>query len=214
MQLHQKFEVNHELLPNCPKHLEKDCELFCFKDKTIICSICGLTDHLNHKVMPIKEAALQFKNELKNIDYQTICGVVLENIQKSVEETKEKENFLEKLKKKFEEEKKKFEKEIQISKENENENRQTLKSIKEIENLIQKETNMQKIIGWKNLISNYSKFLQNIYAWGENSEFQLGFEDNEKLLPEKLDLTTSQQIVCGFRHTIVLSSNYSFRNTF
>eukprot|EP01080_Neovahlkampfia_damariscottae_P001879 gene1879-1020_t len=210
MVLHQKYDVNHELLPNCPKHVEKDCELFCFQDKNMICSICAVTDHLNHQVMPIKDAATQFKQELKNYDYDTISGVILENIQKSIEEIKQNEKRLEDLKKKYETEKTKLEQEIVFSKKKEESNRVTLKSIKEIQETVKQEKNMQKILQWNVLVSNYTQFLQNIYGWGENTEGQLGIEETDKLDPQKLSLTSAQQLTCGFRHTLVLSNGFVY----
>ncbi|XP_078534851.1 E3 ubiquitin-protein ligase TRIM7-like [Lissotriton helveticus] len=50
----------------CPEHEEK-LKLFCQEDKKLICVICRESrDHRSHTALPIKEAAMEYKDELQS----------------------------------------------------------------------------------------------------------------------------------------------------
>ncbi|XP_048345447.1 E3 ubiquitin-protein ligase TRIM39-like [Sphaerodactylus townsendi] len=50
----------------CPKHQEP-LKLFCKEDEISICVVCGLSkEHRNHGVVPIEEAAQEYKEELQS----------------------------------------------------------------------------------------------------------------------------------------------------
>ncbi|XP_077187411.1 E3 ubiquitin-protein ligase TRIM39-like [Paroedura picta] len=52
--------------PECPKHHEPQ-HLFCKEDAISLCVICGLSEeHRNHRVIPVEEAAQEYKGELQS----------------------------------------------------------------------------------------------------------------------------------------------------
>nr|XP_006009591.1 PREDICTED: E3 ubiquitin-protein ligase TRIM39-like [Latimeria chalumnae] len=60
----KKSKVQSESV--CNEHEEK-LKLYCLEDQEAICVVCQTSrKHENHKFLPIKEAAQEFKEELKN----------------------------------------------------------------------------------------------------------------------------------------------------
>ncbi|XP_029425903.1 pyrin isoform X2 [Nannospalax galili] len=59
-------DLNSQLLPQCPRHMNQVQLLFCEDHKESICLICRLSqEHRGHRVCPIEEAALEYKEQIQ-----------------------------------------------------------------------------------------------------------------------------------------------------
>ncbi|XP_055460691.1 pyrin [Psammomys obesus] len=55
-----------QLLPQCPRHMKQVQLLFCEDHREPICLICRLSqEHQGHRVRPIEEAALEYKEQIQ-----------------------------------------------------------------------------------------------------------------------------------------------------
>ncbi len=61
----------------CQTH-ERSLELFCRDDQKCVCSMCALTDHKNHKTVPLEE-----ESEEKKVKVTNNAAFVLQNIRKN-----------------------------------------------------------------------------------------------------------------------------------
>ncbi|XP_034363406.2 pyrin isoform X1 [Arvicanthis niloticus] len=53
-------------LPQCPRHMKQVQLLFCEEHRELICLICRLSqEHQGHRVRPIEEAALEYKEQIR-----------------------------------------------------------------------------------------------------------------------------------------------------
>uniref|UniRef100_A0A8C2QFN3 Pyrin n=1 Tax=Cricetulus griseus TaxID=10029 RepID=A0A8C2QFN3_CRIGR len=81
-------------LPQCPRHMKQVQLLFCEDHKEPICLICRLSqEHQGHRVRPIEEAALEYKEQIqKQLERLRELRVCVE--EHSLQGDKKTENFL------------------------------------------------------------------------------------------------------------------------
>ncbi|XP_043534235.1 zinc-binding protein A33-like isoform X2 [Chiloscyllium plagiosum] len=83
-----KSEKAGEIRQECSLH-KKQLKLFCQTDNQLICISCMISkDHQNHEVLPVEEAAEEFKDKLKTLmklilDKQQECNTVQSDYEKT-----------------------------------------------------------------------------------------------------------------------------------
>ncbi|KAI4559389.1 hypothetical protein MJG53_017915 [Ovis ammon polii x Ovis aries] len=83
----QMASLNPKSLPQCERHMKQAQLLFCEDHGELICLICRLSqEHRGHRVRPIEEAALEYKEQIqKQLDH-------LKELRKSGEEQRSQED--------------------------------------------------------------------------------------------------------------------------
>ena len=125
-------------------------------DKKQFCHLCAFSDHKNHKILTIEEAAKNAKSDLLNVDFQVITDEITKNIKKIDGEMMEltktflynEKSILQKLTKIKDEHSTKM-KEFTNRKEIETNN---LEIIEKVTNNVNEEENFDLLIDWNNYL--------------------------------------------------------------